>query len=122
MPTFLENINAINHNITREDAAAMVSALNTAKENMLATGYKNNDCMVLNETFNKAAIQELLDQENCEAFRVHLGMDANNKLRIILSGVAADGTDVVNRYIANSSDTMEGIPTVHIDEAGQRWP
>jgi hypothetical protein len=119
--SYLSDLNEKDHTITRTDAATLYTALDTVKESMLATGYQNNDTVVLHETFNVAAIRALMDQTDCHGLRVRLGMDGSNKMRVILCAIAEDGTDVVERYISSPADPMENVPTL-IDEAGQRWP
>lgn len=117
--SFLSDLNAIDHAIDLNDAVDLVNNLDTVKETMLDTSYQSKNCMLRYETFNKSTIASLLGQEGMEGLRIYVGIDSNDKLRLILCGVNADGVDAIKADIESISQT--GVPQ-QIDEAGQRWP
>ena len=57
--------------------------------------YANTDILPLSETFNKDIFGELGDQEGCVAIRSYLGMDENQKVRLIFVGVNVDDEDIL---------------------------
>lgn len=69
------------------------------------------------ETFEKGAIQKLLDTGGCASFRIYYGMKADERVDAILVAVDAEGKDILPP-LANASSTSDPV----IIEDGYRCP
>lgn len=90
----------------------------------MTTRYRNNRAAILNpdqpspdilpfcETFDRAAIDKLLEQTGCEKFRIYYGMDSELNIHAILVAVNDAGEDIL----------PSGTSTAVILEVGQRCP
>jgi hypothetical protein len=112
--SFTDDLNAINHAISRDTAVEMVNRYNANQQNLLSGGFFSNPNVLLDyETFNLAAINNIILQTGCVGFRIYMGMDTSNYIRSILVGVDINGQDII----------MNGACTLTvIDEIGQRHP
>lgn len=70
------------------------------------------------ETFEKAAIQKLLDTAGCASFRIYYGMKADAQVDAILVAVDADGNDILPSLTNAATDTTDPV----IIEDGYRCP
>jgi hypothetical protein len=70
------------------------------------------------ETFEKAAIQKLLDTAGCASFRIYFGMKADDRVDAILVSADAEGKDILPNLSADAGDTDEPV----ILEDGYRCP
>jgi len=51
--------------------------------------------------FGKTAIQNILNQNNCEALKCYFALDANGDLTLVLCGAEANQDDLVNGDLAD---------------------
>lgn len=70
------------------------------------------------ETFEKAAIQKLLDTAGCSSFRIYYGMKADERVDAILVAVDAEGNDILPPMANASTTTTDPV----IIEDGYRCP
>lgn len=70
------------------------------------------------ETFEKAAIQKLLDTAGCASFRIYYGMKADERVDAILIAVDAEGNDILPLLANTSTTTTDPV----IIEDGYRCP
>lgn len=70
------------------------------------------------ETFEKAAIQKLLDTAGCSSFRIYYGMKADERVDAILVAVDAEGNDILPPVASASTTTTDPV----IIEDGYRCP
>ncbi|HEY9178493.1 MAG TPA: hypothetical protein VIN07_12415 [Flavipsychrobacter sp.] len=117
---FVTTLNAINHHITLNDAADMISNFGTAREGMLTTGEGSPASLPIYETFNLKAIDSLICQPGVVGFRVYLALDGQNQVRYVLTGVDGEGKDVIQRRQENPAHVAAADEMIL--EAGQRWP
>lgn len=99
--------------ITLADAIAMTQLYRQQKVQILKPEYQEMDILPLAEAFNKAGIQALLDDPQCEKIRVYLGMKGNLSICAILVAADKDGNDLL---------PDEQHPNRVIIEDGQRCP
>ncbi len=91
MPPLLDPIP--NHDISIEQASEMTARYrNSSVFNGL-----NGGC------FDKRAVQELLNQQDCEGLRYYYGMDGQNKPVLILVGVTSENHDMVQGKVLEMS-------------------
>jgi len=114
MPT--KSVPAANsHYITLQTAVDMTALYRTNREAMLDPVYQNKDVLPLNETFNRAAIEALLDLPGCAGIRIYGGQDDSDRVHSILVAVNAENEDILG---SASKDTEDPV----IVEVGQRCP
>lgn len=119
---FSTELNSLNHLIPISEGATMVQNFSGVRETMLAPGY-SNDALPLYETFNLQAVHDILVQPTAVGFRVYLGMDATQKIRVVMVGVDPDGMDIIQRYQNNPAGSYPGEEfSILVEESGQRWP
>jgi hypothetical protein len=111
MPQSLTNVN---HFITLDDAVTMTTAYRQNNNSILATTYRGQDILATCETFDRAAIDTLLAQNDAAGLRVYFGMDPNYKVHVILCAVNTSNEDMIP---ARSESTNEQIV-----EMGLRCP
>jgi hypothetical protein len=70
------------------------------------------------ETFEKAAIQKLLDTTGCASFRIYYGMKADDRVDAILVAADAEGKDILPNLAADAGGTDDPV----ILEDGYRCP
>ena len=70
------------------------------------------------ETFEKEAIQRLLDTPGCVSFRIYYGMKADDQVDAILVAADAEGKDMLPNLTTDASDTDDPV----ILEDGYRCP
>ena len=112
---FSTDINGLVHDLPLNEALAMTDKLSTMRDSMLIASLRGKNVIPISETFNLAALDEILCQPNTVAIRSYLGMDNENKLRIIFVGVNPNGEDIIS-----SKGTVVDNPK--IAEKGQRYP
>ncbi len=117
---FITTLNAINHHITLEEGASMISNFGAVRETLLASTAGGGASLPVYETFNLKAIDSLLCQPNVVGFRVYLAMDNQNQVRFVLTGVDGEGRDVIQRKQENPAHMATADEMIL--EAGQRWP
>lgn len=119
---FSTDLNAINHVISIPEAVTMVENFNAVRETMLAGGYSNNTLPVY-ETFNLQPVHDILTQPTAIGFRIYLGMNNEQKVVFILTGVDGDGQDIIQRQQADPMGTyVSEENSILVEEMGQRWP
>jgi len=70
------------------------------------------------ETFEKTAIQKLLDTAGCASFRIYYGMKADERVDAILVAVDAEGNDILPPLANTDTGTTDPV----IIEDGYRCP
>jgi hypothetical protein len=84
-----------NHFITLQTGIDMTTLYRQERENILATAYKNQNILPLSETFDRAAIDAILQQAGCTAFRIYYGMTEDLLVHAILVGVNVNNEDIL---------------------------
>jgi len=119
-PTIMSNYvipSADAHPISLNQAIAMTTLYRENRETILLPEYRGKNILCLNETFNKDAIQSILNQTDCAGIRVYYGMSDDLQVHAIFVGVNTNGEDIVS-ISKNYSDDGDG----EIMEEGQRCP
>ncbi len=81
------------HDISLEEASEMTARY---RNGSLFNGF-NGGC------FDKAAVQQLLDQQDCEGLRYYYGVNSVNENVLILVGVTAENKDMVDGRLLEMS-------------------
>ncbi|MCW3074259.1 MAG: hypothetical protein JWP69_1328 [Flaviaesturariibacter sp.] len=103
-----------NHFIPLADAVTMTTTYRQQKENVLATAFRGQNILAICETFDRAAFDTVLAQNDCQGLRIYFGMDNSYKVHAIIVGVDSNDADMIP---AKSSATDE-----QIIETGARCP
>ncbi len=104
-----------NHFICMKDAAALTSRFREMREQILDPHYQGMNVMPTCETFDRAAFDQVLQQDGCVGIRIYMGMEENNQLVFVVVGVNENDEDMINST-TNSEDDNE------IFENGRRCP
>jgi len=102
----------MSHEISLESAVDMTTRFRQNRESIITTEYQQSDILAICETFDKDAIKQLLDQQDCVSFRIYYGMDADLKVHAILVGANSSGEDIL---------PSQNDPAVILED-GQRCP
>jgi hypothetical protein len=109
-----------NHFITLQTAISMTTLYRQEKENILAADYKNQNILPLSETFDRTAIDAILQEEGCTSVRIYYGMSEDLLVHAILVGVNANNEDILPSS-ENTISTLGSDDDV-IAEQGIRCP
>jgi hypothetical protein len=90
-----------NNRIAFSDAIEMTKRFRNNREEILDIDERGKDILALNETFDKADIEQLMQQQDCTGFRIYYGMDTNLKVHAILVGVDNNGADILPEAVYN---------------------
>lgn len=103
----------IDHEISLEEAIEMTTRFRGEIQSMLKPEFSAIGVLPISETFNKSIFEDLVIQTGCVAVRAYLGMDENNRVRLLFVGVDDNNNDILA-----STDEQGG----YIFEYGQRCP
>jgi hypothetical protein len=81
--------------ITLKEAQAMISKYTQERENILDAPFKGMNILPVSETFDKTAIETVLNQPGCTKVRVYFGMDENLLVKAIIVGVNEQDEDIL---------------------------
>jgi hypothetical protein len=81
------------HEISLNEAVEMVTNFRKQLPNILQADYKG--ALPFAETFDKSVFETLATEKGCTSIRAYLGLDEKNQVRLIFTGVAADGNDIL---------------------------
>jgi len=106
------------HFISVEYAYELINNYQQAakKSNALCSAFDDGG-WVYSETFPADAIQRILNQEGCCKFRIYNGLDSDNRLHLVMTGVNESGYDILSCNAVNtsgSSDSCGGINTLEL--------
>jgi hypothetical protein len=82
-----------NHEISLNQAVTMVTNFRNQLSKMLQPDYQG--ALPFAETFDKSAFETLVEENGCTSIRAYLGLDEKKQVRLIFTGVAADGNDIL---------------------------
>jgi hypothetical protein len=104
------------HFITSAKAREMKGKFKGMKDKILRQEFLGKNMLPISETFDKAAIQALLDQPRCVKFRSYFGMNDNMEVSVVLVGVDENDQDLLAQTAAEGDDDFVII------EEGMRCP
>ncbi len=104
-----------NHFISMKDASELTSRLRQMREQILDPNYRGMNVIPICETFDRAAFDQVLQQDGCTGIRIYMGMEENNQLVFVVVGVNDDNEDIIT---ATSNDDNDN----EIFENGVRCP
>lgn len=109
-------LTGVNHFISLGTAVNMTSKYRDEKENILLPQYRNQNVLLISETFDRGAFDALLAQEGCAGIRIYFGMESGVQVRSLFVGVNAANEDMLPADLETLSDDN------HIVEVGQPCP
>ncbi|MCU7547707.1 hypothetical protein OCK74_01215 [Chitinophagaceae bacterium LB-8] len=95
------------------------------KDKIVKDEYKDKHLLPYSETFDRSAIDFLLQQPGCVKLRIYFGMEDDDKVSLVIVGVDAEGNDILTPVSLNksSSATEAGeMLTDPIVENGTKCP
>ena len=107
------DLHPINHKISLQESIEMTTRFRTEMQLMLKPEYPAFDILPIAETFKKSIFSDLAMEAGCVAIRCYLGMDDDNRVRLLFVGVDDDNNDILSG--------SEEQPA-YIFEYGQRCP
>jgi hypothetical protein len=85
----------MSHFITLKTAKEMTSIYRLQRETILDPIFQNRDILATCETFDRAAFDAVLGQQDCVQLRIYYGMDIDLQIHAIIVGVGRDGEDLL---------------------------
>lgn len=108
------------HVITIDEASVLTKRFRENRETVLATAYQGRDLLPLSETFDRSAIEMLLNKPGCTAIRIYYGMDTDLKLHAVIVSSNENNEDIITGDQAQSRGGGEDEGDVL--ETGVRCP
>jgi hypothetical protein len=93
----------MNHEISLQAAVDLTSRFRDLRPSVLNPLYVGKDIVPNSETFDRAAIEALLGQADCQQVRIYYGMSPDLKIHAVLVGVDSNGRDILPD---NSADAV----------------
>lgn len=81
--------------ISLQEAIDLTSKFRSSKEDILYSTYRGQGVLPICETFDRADMDDLLSQADCQKLRVYLGMDSNYKVKVVVVGVDSHDEDIL---------------------------
>lgn len=134
--SLITDLNQLNHDIPLPLAMEMIARYRAQCEVILKPEFQNKEVLPYCETFQADAFARILAQPSCVGVRAYLGMDKEDKVKLIFFGVNDQYKDIIpsdsgtqsfkastGRSPAGASATEdEGDDEGVIIEEGQRCP
>ncbi len=99
--TYQTNLDSINHYISISDAHDLIARFKANRPGIVRGDFSSADPFTISQTFNDAAVLDLLHQEGCIGLRSYFGMydsetseDKQGKIVLVLCGVDENGNDL----------------------------
>ena len=105
--------------ISLDKAKKLTGFFKKERGRLVNPGVPFKDVIPYSETFDRSAIDRLLNLEGCVGIRIYNGLDEEFKLHSIIVGVNDKGEDLVIPGTTEGADTEEGGLVV---EDGVRCP
>lgn len=104
------------HFIDLAKAKKLTGKFRQKKKEVLSDKYKDKNVLPTCETFDRLAIDALLQQPGCAGIRIYLGMDDKDEVNLVLVGVNEKGEDM----LPSGTDSVAAEP--QIVDNGTRCP
>jgi len=108
--------------ITLDEAIQMTGRYRDQKGNILKPEYEKSEILAISETFQKASVDAVINQEGCAGMRIYFGMSEDLNIHSILIGVNDQGEDllpVAGAKMAMGESVLSSPPII---ENAQRCP
>jgi hypothetical protein len=103
----------MNHEITLSEAIDLTKRFRDLRPTVINPVHVNDDIVANSETFDRAAIEALLEQPDCQKIRIYYGMTPDLKIHAVLVGANSEDLDIL---------PVGGNPSGLIMEGAQRCP
>jgi uncharacterized glyoxalase superfamily protein PhnB len=125
-----KKVATLNHYIHADDAKDWIARFEEQAENIVNGQFEGQGSLLpFSETFNPETIRQIINKPHIKGFRIYLGMDSENKVRMILAGVNEQGHDLTtynkNAFLNAAEDNdIQGskLAAEDLAENGQRKP
>jgi hypothetical protein len=81
--------------ISLEKAIAMTTRYRDNMIGVINPFYADKDVLCISDTFDKEAIQTLINNDQCVSLRLYYGMNADLQIRPIIVGVNSNNEDIL---------------------------
>jgi hypothetical protein len=98
----------MNHEITLAQGIDLTKRFRDLRPTVINPIYANTDIVANSETFDRAAIDALLEQNDCQKIRIYYGMTPDLKIHAVLVGVNSDDEDILPAAGSPAGLIMEG--------------
>jgi hypothetical protein len=121
--TYEAEIKKLKHQIPFNMANTMIQKFKENKLNLQQGKFIQFSPLPDYETFNIIEFRKLVNNPEYVAINAHLGINENNQVAIVFTGVTADGKDIIKEANEDGIHNLKKDPTkVVIIETGQREP
>lgn len=97
---------ARNHDVTINYANTLITNFESNVENIINGDYSESNPLYNSQSFNKDALQRVLDLEGCIGIRFYNGFDTNNKIVLVATGIDSEGNDLNLEPDSTSTDYL----------------
>lgn len=84
-----------NHNITLQKAEEMVGRYRAHRNSILKPEHQDKDLLLIAETFDRSAFDDLLAVDGCVKIRLYYGMDELLRVHSIFVAVDSEDKDIL---------------------------
>ena len=99
----------MNHFISLPDAAEMTALFRQNRQQVLQVQHQGMDLLPICETFDRGAIESLLNQEGCQQIRIYYGMRPDLTVHAIIVAADSEGRDILPAANSLAGKGDEGI-------------
>ena len=86
----------LKHSISQGKVKQLISHYEKNKKKILKDEFHGKATLPTCETFDRAAFDQLLAQEDCVSIRIYYGMDKESNVKLVAFGVDKNGHDIVS--------------------------
>lgn len=104
------------HDISFQRAREMVDRYRAHRNSILKPEYQGQNLLLIAETFDRAAFDELLAEDGCAKIRLYYGMDETLRVHAIFVAANANDEDII------PDDSLAAAALTGIKEEGAPCP
>lgn len=102
--------------ISLEKAKQLIKKFKVDKDKIVKDEYKGKNLLPNSETFDRYAIDTLLQLPGCTKIRIYFGMEEDDKVSLVIVGVDKDGKDILSPTTLKDSSQSIASVEVTVDE------
>jgi hypothetical protein len=101
----------MDHFITLDTAVKMTSLYRITREEILKPEFQNQNILCLSETFDRAAIDQVLAEPDCSSIRIYYGMNDDKTVHAVVVGVDSKNQDILPASATTTSMSTSDATT-----------
>src|SRR6187551_3716740 len=102
-------MSTLNHSVSQDKVKKLTSHYEKKKDSILKKKFHGKAILPTSETFDRAALDQLLSQDGCVGIRIYFGMDEESNVKLVVVGV-----DEKNHDMVGSNSKMKTIKGIEI--------